>query len=132
MLSEHRCAGCGRSLSRYNDAALCGPCQRTAAVQPAAIPPQVWEQPDVRRALDTLDFPALFTSLRAHTRMRQSELAALAGKTQSDWSLIESGRRRIVHIDAIVSVLTGLGVPADLVRLPLPPSKDSAARRAAA
>ncbi|MCX2968221.1 MULTISPECIES: helix-turn-helix domain-containing protein [Streptomyces] len=121
-------------MSRYNTEALCGPCQQAAAspadAAPAAIPALVWDLPEIREALDRLDMPALFTRLRARTGRTQAELAALAGRTQTDWSKTESGQRRLVNIDTITSILTRLGVPASHVRLPLPAQSGAASRRA--
>ena len=134
-MPAHGCEKCGKRLNRYNRTGLCGPCRLAGADQPApswptAVPVGVWALPDVRAALERLDMPALFSRLRAHTGMKQADLAFLAGRTQADWSKIETGRR-VADVNVIVSILSGLGAPAGKVRLPLPDAHGAALQQSA-
>ncbi len=62
--------------------------------------------------------------------LRQEDVAALTGLSQSYLSMLECGDRRLTDVSRVVQFLTGLGTPPDLVRLPLPgisPLPDAAA-----
>jgi transcriptional regulator with XRE-family HTH domain len=111
-------------LSRYNASGdVCGPCERTvttpAETGPVALPERVWWDPEVRAALGVLDFGLLSRLLREQASLRQEDLAALAGVSQGYLSQLESGTRRLSNIDKAVDFLDALGVPPELVRLPL-------------
>lgn len=47
-------------------------------------------------------------------------MAQLTGLSQAYLSMLESGARKLTHIDKIVQFLTGLGAPGELISLPLP------------
>lgn len=124
MPSAQQCRRCGCKLSRYNASGdLCGPCDRAvpASVEPGptALPEHVWSNDGVRAALDALDFGLLSRVLREAASLRQEDLAALAGVSQGYLSQLESGSRHLSNIDKAVDFLSGLGVPPELVRLPL-------------
>ncbi|MEU9987844.1 helix-turn-helix transcriptional regulator, partial [Streptomyces sp. NPDC048045] len=46
--------------------------------------------------------------------MRQDDLALLTGLSQPYLSMLESGQRRLTHIDKIVTLLNGMDAPTAL------------------
>lgn len=120
--AQRRCDRCGCSLSQYNTDTLCAACARsqTWARHIPVIPEHVWLDPDVRSALEAWDFGQASRLIRLRGALRQEDMAQLCGLSQAFLSMLESGRRRLTNIDKIIEFLTGLGVPADLVALPLP------------
>ncbi|WP_094219537.1 helix-turn-helix domain-containing protein [Streptomyces diastatochromogenes] len=88
--------------------------------QTPTVPGSVWFDPDVRGALAAWDLGRASRLIRLRGGLRQEDMAELTGLSQAFLSMLESGRRRLTNIDKIVEFLTGLGVPAELVSLPLP------------
>lgn len=125
--AQRRCDRCGCSLSQYNTDTLCAACarSRTWESDTPAVPEHVWSDPDVRSALAAWDFGRASSLIRRRGALRQEDTAQLTGLSQAFLSMLESGRRRLTNIDKIVEFLSGLGVPADLVPLPLPQSPAS-------
>lgn len=120
---KRHCDRCGCRLSRYNTSTTCSSCARTG-IQPTSVPevaPHVWQDTLVRQALAAGDFGSAFLRIREVAALRQSDLAAITGLSQSFVSLLEAGTRRLTHIDKITSVLGRLEVPPDIL-LPLPHS----------
>ncbi|WP_176969302.1 helix-turn-helix transcriptional regulator [Streptomyces sp. 2314.4] len=66
------------------------------------------------------DFGRVSRLVRQRGSLRQEDLSHLTGLSQAYLSMLESGARTLTHIDKIVQFLSGLGVPAELVPLPLP------------
>ncbi|WP_078953760.1 helix-turn-helix domain-containing protein [Streptomyces globisporus] len=96
---------------------LCGSCGRDVSrAQPAfpSVPPLVWDRQDVRQALAQRDFGRLCRLVREYGGLRQEDMATLTGLSQSFLSLLESGRRRLTHIERIIVLLDGLDTPADM------------------
>ncbi|WP_252922973.1 MULTISPECIES: helix-turn-helix domain-containing protein [unclassified Streptomyces] len=120
--SPRRCDRCGCRLSQYNSDALCSVCIRAHAVDrhTPTVPARVWRDPDVRQALAAWDFGQASRLVRQRGSLRQEDVAQLTGLSQAFLSMLESGGRRLTNIDKIVEFLAGLGVPAELVSLPLP------------
>lgn len=120
--SPRRCSRCGCRLSQYNSDALCSACTRVHAQDrhTATVPERVWCDPDVRQALAAWDFGRASRLVRQRGSLRQEDIAQLTGLSQAFLSMLESGGRRLTNIDKIVEFLGGLGVPAELVPLPLP------------
>ncbi|MEV6723570.1 helix-turn-helix transcriptional regulator [Streptomyces xanthochromogenes] len=71
----------------------------------------MWRDPDVIAALTAWEFGAAFRRIRQITDLRQDDLAALTGLSQSYLSSLESGSRRLTHVERIREVLGQLGVP---------------------
>lgn len=110
-------------LSRYNSDDQCAACRRTErvpVVELPTVPPHVWQDRGVRAALAGWDFGQVSRLIRQLVPLRQEDVAALTGLSQSYLSMLECGERRLTDIARVVQFLTGLGTPADLVRLPLP------------
>ncbi|MEV1066018.1 helix-turn-helix transcriptional regulator [Streptomyces sp. NPDC050263] len=82
----------------------------------------------MRNALAAWDFGRASRLIRLRGGLRQEDMAHLTGLSQAFLSMLEKGNRRLTNIDKIVEFLTGLGVPADLVALPLPHTAASAAQ----
>lgn len=85
-----------------------------------SVPHQVWGDPEVRAALDDWDFGQVSRLVRQLVPLRQEDVAALTGLSQSYLSMLECGDRKLTDVARVVQFLSGLGTPADLVRLPLP------------
>ncbi|WP_260608851.1 helix-turn-helix domain-containing protein [Streptomyces sp. WAC 01325] len=81
----------------------------------------------MRSALKDWDFGRASRLIRLRGGLRQEDMSQLTGLSQAFLSMLESGRRRLTNIDKIIEFLVGLGVPADLVALPLPHASESTA-----
>ena len=95
-----------------------------------SVPTRVWQDEAVRSALADWDFGQVSRMVRQLVPLRQEDVAALTGLSQSYLSMLECGDRRLTDVSRVVQFLTGLGTPPDLVRLPLPgisPQPDAAA-----
>ncbi len=116
------CDRCGGRLSSYNTDTLCFTCARHRALEQHApiVPDHVWFDPDVRIALAAWDFGQASRLIRLRGSLRQGDMAQLTGLSQAFLSMLEAGTRRLTNIDKIIEFLTGLGVPAELVPLPIP------------
>ncbi|WP_245605656.1 helix-turn-helix domain-containing protein, partial [Promicromonospora kroppenstedtii] len=100
-----------------------------------SVPSRVWQDEAVRSALADWDFGQVSRMVRQLVPLRQEDVAALTGLSQSYLSMLECGDRRLTDVSRVVQFLTGLGTPPDLVRLPLPgisPLPDAAAPARAA
>ncbi|WP_329453314.1 helix-turn-helix domain-containing protein (plasmid) [Streptomyces sp. NBC_01724] len=80
----------------------------------------MWRDIEVREALVAWDFGQVSRLVRQRGSLRQDDMAQLTGLSQAFLSMLESGARRLTNIDKIVEFLAGLGVPTELVPLPLP------------
>ncbi|MFB7630442.1 helix-turn-helix domain-containing protein [Streptomyces sp. NPDC056149] len=121
--AERRCDGCGCPLSRYNPDPLCSACARSSTVPKGtviSVPDHIWQDLDLREALYDWDFGRLSRLVRQRTSLRQEDIARLTGLGQAYLSMLESGARKLTHIDKIVQFLAGLGTPGELIALPLP------------
>ncbi|MEV7841504.1 helix-turn-helix domain-containing protein [Streptomyces albidoflavus] len=127
-LSVRACAECGNALSQYNPDSVCSPCSRIGSAP--HVPDRAWRAEEVQRALAAWDFGELLRLLRRRSGLLQSDVKALTGLAQSYISDLENGRKQLDGRDAIVDVLNGMGLPADLRPLLLTPFKDHAQPRA--
>ncbi|WP_030898809.1 helix-turn-helix domain-containing protein [Streptomyces sp. NRRL F-5126] len=118
-MPNRACTKCGSALSQYNSGSLCAPCSRSDAAP--NVPDRAWRDPLVQRALAEWDFGTLLRLLRRRSGLSQMQMRALTGFTQSHISGLENGRKQLGGRDAIIDLLTGLGVPADLRPLLLTP-----------
>lgn len=114
---DRLCLQCDCKLSRYNAGQRCGSCQRNGTPR---LPDRVWRDPAVAEALATWDFGAALSLLRAAAQLSQRDMAYLCGIGQPTLSELESGSRRLTHIDKIISLLKNLGVPSGLTPIALP------------
>lgn len=126
--SLRNCDRCGGQLSGYNAGTLCFACDRSQGLEEHTpiVPEHVWSDPNVRDALAAWDFGRSSRLIRLRGSLRQDDMAQLTGLSQAFLSMLESGSRRLTNIDKIVEYLSGLGVPAELVPLPLPRSTGKA------
>ncbi|MFF4448197.1 helix-turn-helix domain-containing protein [Streptomyces sp. NPDC001502] len=85
------------------------------------IPDRAWRDEGVYRALSTWDFATVLRLVRHRSGVSQQAVRELTGLTQSFISELENGRKQVEGREAIVALLTGLGVPADLRPLLLAP-----------
>ncbi|SOE32516.1 Helix-turn-helix [Streptomyces sp. OK228] len=120
--SLRNCDRCGGQLSTYNTNTLCFACDRSRNldVHTPIVPDHVWSDPSVRDALAAWDFGSASRLIRLLGSLRQDDMAQLTGLSQAFLSMLESGDRRLTNVDKIIEFLTGLGIPAGLVSLPLP------------
>ncbi|MBL0887185.1 helix-turn-helix domain-containing protein [Myceligenerans indicum] len=91
-------------------------------VELPTVPTHVWDDAGVRSALDDWDFGQVSRMVRQLVPLRQEDVAALTGLSQSYLSMLECGDRKLTDVARVVQFLSGLGTPVDLVRLPLPGS----------
>jgi len=115
--STRRCADCATRLNRYNDGLRCFACSRGVTLPEAAvpaIPSDVWSDLEAQQALVERDFGALCLRIRVLTCLRQEDLVLLTGLSQPFLSMLETGARRLTNIDKIITLLDGLGTPAEL------------------
>ncbi|MFP8884629.1 helix-turn-helix domain-containing protein [Streptomyces mangrovi] len=84
-----------------------------------AVPDRVWRDEGVLDALARWDFGLLSRRVRERGSLRQEDMAELTGLSQGFLSMLESGSRRLTNIDRVMDFLDGLGVPSELLRLPL-------------
>ncbi|MEU3355165.1 helix-turn-helix transcriptional regulator [Streptomyces sp. NPDC037389] len=110
--SGRTCGQCGNALSQYNPDSLCASCFRTPATP--GIPDRAWRDDQVLRALAAWDFGELLRLVRLRSGVSQMTVRSLTGLTQSFISDLENGRKNLGGRDAIVDLLNGLGLPADL------------------
>ncbi|MEU6795519.1 helix-turn-helix transcriptional regulator [Nonomuraea wenchangensis] len=92
---------CGTRLARDNATGRCAACAtgtRSAAGTPAGppeVPPQFWDHPGVRAALDAWHMGRVIAAYRSHPHhgrpLRQETVAAWVGITQPQLSRIENG-----------------------------------------
>lgn len=73
------------------------------------VPPDVWEESEMRRALAARDISAVYRLLR-RVGISQRQIAALTGQSQSEVSEILKGRQ-VMAYDVLARVSDGLGVP---------------------
>ncbi|MFF3337825.1 helix-turn-helix domain-containing protein [Streptomyces flavidovirens] len=73
-------------------------------------------------ALSDWDFGAAFRHIRQVASLRQEDMSAITGLSQSFLSTLESGTRRLLNIDKIIPVLERLGVPPHVAPIPVPGS----------
>ncbi|MFD5319196.1 helix-turn-helix domain-containing protein [Streptomyces sp. NPDC127098] len=74
----------------------------------------------MRSALGAWDFGLASRLIRQRSSLRQADMAALTGLSQAYLSMLEAGTRRLTNIDKVIGFLVGLGVPDELLRLPVP------------
>ncbi|MFD4634842.1 helix-turn-helix domain-containing protein [Streptomyces sp. NPDC058284] len=118
------CAKCGSRLSQYNPDPVCGVCSRIPS--DLRVPDRAWRDECVQQALAGWDFGELLRLLRRRSGLTQVNVRALTGLTQSHISDLENGRKQISGRDAIIDLLNGLGLPADLRILLLTPFNERA------
>ncbi|MFJ6809059.1 helix-turn-helix domain-containing protein [Streptomyces anulatus] len=107
-----RCGRCGIGLSQYNAETLCSACSRASTL--SSVPDRAWRDERVQQALAIWDFGQLVRLLRRRAGLTQSAVAALTGFSQAHISQLETGRKELGGREAIIDLLNGLGLPADL------------------
>jgi hypothetical protein len=73
------------------------------------IPPEVWDEPDMRIALAARDISTVYRRLRGYG-MTQRQIAQLTGQSQSEVCEIIQGRK-VMAYDVLVRIADGLGMP---------------------
>ena len=84
------------------------------------IPPQVWEQRDMRWALAHRDIAAVYKILQKFG-VPQRRIAASTRQTQGEISEIIAGRRVVTSYELLVRIADGLGIPRGWMGLSLDP-----------
>ncbi|MBT2382810.1 helix-turn-helix transcriptional regulator [Streptomyces sp. ISL-11] len=75
----------------------------------------LWAHPGLAAAVASEDWAALFRTYRQLTGVSQTKLGELVGLVQPDVSAIERGRRRVTSVEVRQRVVTGLGIPSELL-----------------
>ncbi|MGW0651773.1 helix-turn-helix domain-containing protein [Streptomyces umbrinus] len=86
---------------------------RVRSEQQGWLPSCVWKRPDVQQAIASYDFGSAIKLVREIVGLSQQDISSRTGLTQSEVSKLEAGGA-LTQIDKIISVLEGLGVPAEL------------------
>ena len=81
-----------------------------------AIDPALYQRDDVRRILAALDIGALYRILQ-DAGVSQRQIAGLTGQSQSEVSEIVAGRRTVEDHQLLRRIVTGLGIPPELMGL---------------
>ncbi|MCX4098034.1 helix-turn-helix domain-containing protein [Nocardia sp. alder85J] len=81
----------------------------------ARIPTGFFETPQLRTALGSYDFGAVFLAVRQQADLSQTELGELLEISQSRISAVERNERGIGHVKVVARVATRLGIPAHLL-----------------
>ncbi|BBB01764.1 hypothetical protein RVR_9323 [Actinacidiphila reveromycinica] len=85
-----------------------------------ASPLGLWAHPELRAAAKSQDWGAVFRSYRTLAGLSQTTFGALVGLVQPDVSDIERGRRRVTSAEVRRRIVSGLGVPAELLHRDAP------------
>ncbi|MGH3897777.1 MAG: helix-turn-helix domain-containing protein [Pseudonocardiaceae bacterium] len=105
------CPDCGAQLRRGRAAGQrCDPCQRTGPR--IVVPETFYDQPRLATALAGFDFGAVFRAIRAAQHWSQRTLAELLDLQQCRISDIETGKRHLLDLPAVVRVTNRLAIPA--------------------
>ncbi|MFB8441371.1 helix-turn-helix domain-containing protein [Streptomyces niveus] len=115
------CSNCLNRLSQYNPGTLCALCSRSAPT--LRVPDGAWRDRGVLEALAAWEFGDLLRRLRQRSGLTQTDVRSLTGLTQSFVSDLENGRKRLGSPEALIDLLNGLGMPADLGPYLLTPFK---------
>ncbi|MDT0341494.1 helix-turn-helix domain-containing protein [Streptomyces litchfieldiae] len=75
----------------------------------------MWTHPQLVGALVNEDWGAVFRAWRRLTHSSQSQLGGLVGLAQPDVSDIERGRRTVTSVEVRQRIVTGLGIPEELL-----------------
>jgi tetratricopeptide (TPR) repeat protein len=84
---------------------------RASAFDPLAIPPEVWERPDIRAALRQRDIGQLLLLLRQWTGLSQTRIATATGIAQGRLSDYARYKHRIRTIKLWEQIADGLDMP---------------------
>ncbi|MGO1052955.1 helix-turn-helix domain-containing protein [Crossiella sp. CA198] len=129
---------CGTQLARDNQGARCHQCQKAARdlhVRPPAVPPEFWQNPDLRNALDSRHMGHVIRAFRLHPfhgdPLSQTVVARWSHRTQAQLSRIENGQP-LNDFSQLMQWAHILGIPADLLWFKVPDAESQpAATRAA-
>lgn len=86
---------------------------RVRSERQGRLPSWVWNRPDVQQAIASYDFGAAIKLIHEIVGLSQEDISSRTGLTQSEISKLEAGGA-LTQIDKIISVMEGLGVPAEL------------------
>ncbi|MFC9250702.1 helix-turn-helix transcriptional regulator [Amycolatopsis thailandensis] len=89
--------------------AVAGSDTNTSGRQSHPVPPDAWEQAEMRAALATREISSVYRLLRKHG-VSQRQIAAMTGQSQSEVSEILKGRQ-VMAYDVLTRIADGLGVP---------------------
>ncbi|MFF0482717.1 helix-turn-helix domain-containing protein [Streptomyces sp. NPDC004435] len=124
------CVRCGLPISRYNPDTRCAACARTD--EAPTIPDRAWRDEQVHKALAAWDFGTVVRLVRRRSGLSQKAVRELTGLTQGYISDVERGLKQVNGREAIIDLLTGLGLPADLRPLLLTPFAQAESQRLSA
>ncbi len=81
------------------------------------VDPSLFWRGDVRRVLAALDIGGLYRVLGDAVGIRQRQIAAYTGQSQSEVSEIIAGRRQVESHQVLVRIAEGFGIPRELMGL---------------
>src|SRR6266568_7249142 len=114
MTRRATCTICGGVVQAASHGTLCASCMRSVGLA-HPISPEFYDQPHVRKALAGYDFGTVFTAIREHAGLSQTQLGALLDLGQPRVSAVERGERRIGHVKVVARVASRLGIPPQLL-----------------
>ncbi|MDS1268937.1 helix-turn-helix transcriptional regulator [Lipingzhangella sp. LS1_29] len=103
--------------------------QNEAPLRGGTTNADLWNRPDVARALSTCDFPTLLETVRCARGWSQADLAQAVGYSQSWVSRVVNARQSLT-LDQVVELSTRLDIPLHLLRFSDQPTAPTAAGRA--
>jgi transcriptional regulator with XRE-family HTH domain len=84
---------------------------RTDAMEPLALPEQVWDKPETMAALRERRIGYLFQLAQQYAGASQTRIANVTGMAQSEVSRIRNGDRQVTAIDVLERVARGFLMP---------------------
>lgn len=124
--TQRYCGRCGSRLSGYNTQNLCGACEvavRGELVEPPTVPPEFWQNDQMRDALATWHMGRVIFAYRMnplHGRPLAQELVAnWLELTQAQLSRIEKGEAP-QQLSKLIRWAQRLGIPQELLWFKLP------------
>jgi|GEM_PF-1975278 len=134
-MSDHHahpsCASCGAALAADTLTDQCGTCAKAAQTAPdgaPVLPPDFWEQPDIRSALLSRHFGRFLRTYRMAQSppVKQVQFARWLGITQGQLSRIERSTTPIRDLHKLETWARALHVPPDRLWFsPSPASSDN-------
>jgi hypothetical protein len=116
--------------NRSSECAACTAKARDLVTSPLALPPEFWENPRMRDALDSWHMGAVISAYWNHPYhgriLRQEIVAGWVGITQAQLSRIENGQV-IKDIDKLIQWARTLDIPAHLLWFKLPEQRHTPA-----
>jgi hypothetical protein len=87
-----------------------------SALDPLAVPAELWQRSDIRLALESRNFGLLLRLVHKYVRGSQTQIGIAVGLTQATVSQVMTGKRQVTALEVIERIADGLAMP-DSARL---------------